>query len=100
MLLAEGSALTSGEGGLIGVVIVAFLGVVGIAIQNRRAGKDSNSVERSELLKQYRDERDAANKRAAAAETENDRLRTELLTAQGKAQLAELARQRDRKSVV
>lgn len=94
MLLAEGSSLTTGEGGLIGVVFLAVLGLVGILIQSRRDGKNTNTEERTELLNQYRADRDAANARAATAEAENDRLRTQVLTAQGKAQLAELGQQR------
>lgn len=94
MLLAEGSTLTTGEGGLIGVVVLAVLGLLGIVLQVRRDGKNSNSAERNELMKQFRAERDAAVERADEAEAENDRLRTELLAAQGRAQLAELEKQR------
>lgn len=101
MLLAESTnTLTQGEGGLVGVLVLAVLGLVGIALQVRRAGRDSTTSERIELLKQYREEResairerDAANTRAAASERRVDDMQEQVLDARTKQREAEYERQ-------
>lgn len=101
VLLAEGSSLIQGEGGVIGVIVVALVGFLGVGLQVRRAGKDSSGSERAELMRGFREERDNANRerdaaiaRAEAVEHQNDLLQEQLLEARGKQQTAEYERRK------
>lgn len=96
---AAGPSLVQGEGGVIGVFAAALVTLAGVWLQVRRAGRDSRSTERAELMRGYRDERDEANRqrdaaiaRAEAAERQTDLLQEQLLEARGKQQTAEYER--------
>lgn len=90
------SGLLNGDGGFIGVVVVALLGVIGVYLNVRRAGKDSNSSERTELLTRYREERDRAETERDEATALVRNLQQLLLDEQGKRQAVEYDAQRSR----